>query len=461
MAILDFMNNPQDTEEAALAQNPQTLGVLGNIANSVDSFNLGSRDQIANGTSPGAQDAPQAPVSDSQASVDAGSASTPTESNASQDAPQGDFLSGLAKGFANALANPDVINTLGAFGDSLAGDKAGYQANMNAYTQRMDARRQEAAAQAKSKADQSWREQQALTNSLYDQYTPESVANFRSSGDYTKLVPNQKYTQSQQRLQQADTRLGQSGQTVDISQQNANTRQQQVAQTGQYQTAQLAQGQQRLDDASSKWGDEKQLKAQDKQDKEDAKSTEQWEAQQKTIDSTESALSSAKAIVNDENFDGFFGPVAGRLPNITPGSQALSSRFTNLKSQQFLQGIQSLKGMGALSDAEGAKISAAQGRIFNPDGSVNQKISAAEARDAVNEIVDTYQSGLAKARAIQGTQKAPKYAAAAQAAVANSGLSDDEKSQGYSIATNPNDGSRWVVSAANGSGKRTPVRKLN
>lgn len=456
MAILDFMNNASGEDEA-LAQNPQTLGVLSNIANSVDPFGLGSTQQIADGQSPGVQAPAQAPVSDSQAS-----------SGSSDANPQGDtsnteksFLGGVLNGFANALSNPDVINTLGAFGDSLAGDKAGYQANMNAYTQRMDDRRKETAAQAKAKVDQSWREQQALTNSLYDQYTPESVAQFRSTGDYTKLVPNYKYQQAQTRLEQGDTRLGQSGQTVNINQQNANTRQQQVTQTGQYQNTQLAQGQQRLDNAQAKWGDEKQIKAQDKQDKVDEKSTEQWEAQQKTIDSTQGALDSAKAIAADDDFNGFFGPVAGRLPNITPGSQALASRFNMLKSQQFLQGIQSMKGMGALSDAEGAKISAAQARLFNADGTVNQKISASEAREAMGEIINTYESGLAKAKAIQGTTKAPKYAAAAQAAVASAGLSDDEKAQGYSIATNPNDGSRWVVSAAGSNGKRTPVRKLN
>lgn len=178
MAFLDWaIANPQETE--LLAQNPQALQVLGSIANSIPPVEEAPMEQPA--------PAMAAPVAQQE----------PVQ----EEAPQGEgFLTGLAKGFMNAMSNPDVINTLGAFGASMGNDRQGYESNMNAYVNRLESRRKEEADRQFAQVQNNQRERMAEVNALYDSYTPESVAQFQATGDYSVLVPNKKYELAEGRL---------------------------------------------------------------------------------------------------------------------------------------------------------------------------------------------------------------------------------------------------------------------
>ena len=186
MAILDWVNaNPQETE--LLAQNPQALQVLGSIANSIP---------------PAQEPAPVAePVMEQPAPVMVAPVAQ-QEPVMQEEAPvqEEGFLTGLAKGFMNAMSNPDVINTLGAFGASMGNDRQGYESNMNAYVNRLESRRKEEADRQFAQVQNSQRERMAEVNALYDSYTPESVAQFQATGDYSVLVPNKKYELAEGRL---------------------------------------------------------------------------------------------------------------------------------------------------------------------------------------------------------------------------------------------------------------------
>lgn len=178
MAVLDWLNANQQVVPEELQNNPQALSVIGEIANSV----------------------PPAPVQQEPVQEEGG------------------FLSGFMDGLTKAVTNPDVINSLSAFGAAMGNDRQGYDANMNAYVNRLDARRQEAANAAAKAEERSWQEKQAYTSSLYDSYTPESVAAYLSSGDPSVLVQNARTTYNQRTLDLQERRLNQAVEDGDLRQ---------------------------------------------------------------------------------------------------------------------------------------------------------------------------------------------------------------------------------------------------
>lgn len=126
-------------------------------------------------------------------------------------------------------------------------------------------------------------------------------------------------------------------------------------------------------------------------------------------DDTIKKLESTNGVINQiEGHDAFgrsFGAVQGRLPNITEGSQEVVSLFNQLFSQQFLDNIKLMQGMGALSNAEGAKISAAQAALLDADGKLNQTLSEDFVKKQLKIIKDTNDAGMQKAKQKQNQRK--------------------------------------------------------
>ena len=89
---------------------------------------------------------------------------------------------------------------------------------------------------------------------------------------------------------------------------------------------------------------------------------------QQAMDSITSALGSIGQIKNSNYYkksldqEGWYntkiGTASGKAMSVVPGTEAydFNALVDQLKSQQFLQNIQNMRGMGALSDAEGKKI---------------------------------------------------------------------------------------------------------
>lgn len=110
-------------------------------------------------------------------------------------------------------------------------------------------------------------------------------------------------------------------------------------------------------------------------------------------DTLDQTLDTASRVLNSPGFDKYFGVSMTKLPGVgtIPGTDAADTEalVNTLSSQGFLTSIQQMKGMGALSDAEGKKISSAI-------ASLDSKQSDKSARAAVNTIISVTQA--AKAR---------------------------------------------------------------
>lgn len=106
-------------------------------------------------------------------------------------------------------------------------------------------------------------------------------------------------------------------------------------------------------------------------------------------DTLDQTLDTASRVLNSPGFDKYFGVSMTKLPGIgtLPGTDAADTEalVNTLSSQGFLTSIQQMKGMGALSDAEGKKISSAI-------ASLDSKQSDKSARAAVKTIISVTQA---------------------------------------------------------------------
>ncbi|HAY5600986.1 TPA: acyltransferase [Escherichia coli] len=96
-------------------------------------------------------------------------------------------------------------------------------------------------------------------------------------------------------------------------------------------------------------------------------------------------IETATKVLNSPGFTGYFGtnlnPLSSRF---IPGTEAADTEtlVDTLKSQGFLSGIQQMKGMGALSNAEGQK-------VMDAIGSLSPNQSEKSARAAIKTIIKT------------------------------------------------------------------------
>ncbi|HIA4436247.1 TPA: phage DNA ejection protein [Escherichia coli] len=103
------------------------------------------------------------------------------------------------------------------------------------------------------------------------------------------------------------------------------------------------------------------------------------------MDNLSRTLETATKVLNSPGFTGYFGtnlnPLSSRF---IPGTEAADTEtlVDTLKSQGFLSGIQQMKGMGALSNAEGQK-------VMDAIGSLSPNQSEKSARAAIKTIIKT------------------------------------------------------------------------
>ncbi|MBW1526022.1 DNA injection protein [Escherichia coli] len=103
------------------------------------------------------------------------------------------------------------------------------------------------------------------------------------------------------------------------------------------------------------------------------------------MDNLSRTIDTATKVLNSPGFTGYFGtnlnPLSSRF---IPGTEAADTEtlVDTLKSQGFLSGIQQMKGMGALSNAEGQK-------VMDAIGSLSPNQSEKSARAAIKTIIKT------------------------------------------------------------------------
>lgn len=115
--------------------------------------------------------------------------------------------------------------------------------------------------------------------------------------------------------------------------------------------------------------------------------TDKVDAYNSGMDTMTRTIDTANKVLNSPGFTGYFGtnlnPLSSRF---IPGTDAAdtSALVDTLRSQGFMSGIQQMKGLGALSNAEGQKVMDAIGNL-----SANQ--SEKSARAAIKTIINTTQ----------------------------------------------------------------------
>ncbi|SQB80151.1 DNA transfer protein [Escherichia coli] len=104
------------------------------------------------------------------------------------------------------------------------------------------------------------------------------------------------------------------------------------------------------------------------------------------MDNLSRTIETATKVLNSPGFTGYFGtnlnPLSSRF---IPGTEAADTEtlVDTLKSQGFLSGIQQMKGMGALSNAEGQK-------VMDAIGSLSPNQSEKSARAAIKTIIKNH-----------------------------------------------------------------------
>lgn len=111
-----------------------------------------------------------------------------------------------------------------------------------------------------------------------------------------------------------------------------------------------------------------------------------------TVNVQKSAL---QAMLNDPAVDDIFGTVAGATPSIRQSSVDAEARLGQIKGGAFLQAIQSMRGMGALSNAEGEAATRAATAL-------NLRMSPEAAKEEMRRMMAVLDAG--QERALRGTQ---------------------------------------------------------
>lgn len=121
----------------------------------------------------------------------------------------------------------------------------------------------------------------------------------------------------------------------------------------------------------------------------EAAKAERYDTVASQVDSADRAIKTAQSIINSPGFTGYFGvnvnPFGSRF---LPGTDAsdTSAIVDTLKSQGFMSGIQQMRGMGALSDAEGRK-------VMDAIGSLDSGMSEKQAKKSIEGIIETFEQG--------------------------------------------------------------------
>lgn len=422
MNILDFASNTE--EEEVLKTNPQSYQVIGEVVNSAvqgDGPAMNYQPNMNQGTV--LQDvigAEQSQLANEEQQVAQQASDVAQQEQAVQQEEGGvmSFLGGLAKGFSEVMTNPDVLTGLNSFSAAMRGDINSYNAYQNAYAERMENRAQQRAAAAQKQRDNEAANTRAMQEQLWKQYTPESVAEFQRTGDYGVLMENEA------------TKMAREAHNTDVAYkgwQMANTEKQQNLEQGNkdrdynLESEKFGYSQEKDVNESLNKGAQQQtenaqkdrsLDIQEKQadatlaanqKKADLEAKERQEKIDSNLRSSQRTLETVGSILSNDSLDRTFGFIGGHTPNLTTGSQSIISQMNQLKGQQFLEGIADMKGMGALSDAEGAKIAAASAALFDENGNINQKLSPEFVKTQLGIIQATTQDAIERYKAKGGS----------------------------------------------------------
>ncbi|KHT21020.1 phage DNA ejection protein [Pectobacterium brasiliense] len=113
--------------------------------------------------------------------------------------------------------------------------------------------------------------------------------------------------------------------------------------------------------------------------------TDKADAYNTSMDTMSRTIDTANQVLNSPGFTGYFGtninPFSSRF---IPGTDAAdtSALIDTLRSQGFMSGIQQMKGLGALSNAEGQK-------IMDAIGNLSSSQSENSAKNSINTIIST------------------------------------------------------------------------
>lgn len=136
------------------------------------------------------------------------------------------------------------------------------------------------------------------------------------------------------------------------------------------------------------------------------------------IDTLSRTIDTATKVLNSPGFTGYFGtnlnPLSSRY---IPGTDAADTEalVDTLKSQGFMSGIQQMKGMGALSNAEGQK-------VMDAIGNLSASQSEKSARAAINTIISTTQRAQQRMQQKYGKDIQPQSSSQSQAQISDDDL---------------------------------------
>lgn len=139
---------------------------------------------------------------------------------------------------------------------------------------------------------------------------------------------------------------------------------------------------------------------QDLQAKADEKQQTLQTQAQGRVASFESALDTLDLLSNHPGKKDVVGAVTGGVMSVIPGTNAagFASQLETFKAQTFIPQVAALKGMGALSDAEGKKLTAAVGAL-------DVKMKPAEFDASVSRIKSDLEAAKQRAMKMPGTGK--------------------------------------------------------
>jgi hypothetical protein len=116
-------------------------------------------------------------------------------------------------------------------------------------------------------------------------------------------------------------------------------------------------------------------------------------AKQSAADTAQDSINLIDSIITDPNLGSITGMFQGRLPAMTQAGTDLEVKVEQLQGQAFLQAFESLKGGGAITEAEGKAATAATARL-------NRRQSDTAYVQALNELKTILERG--KRRSIAG-----------------------------------------------------------
>lgn len=102
-------------------------------------------------------------------------------------------------------------------------------------------------------------------------------------------------------------------------------------------------------------------------------------------------LATIQSLEDDPKLDGILGPVSSRMWNVSGDANRVQSKMDQINGQTFLQAFNSLRGGGAITDAEGAKATQAFARL-------NAAQNPKDYRDALAELRGIVNAGVSRAK---------------------------------------------------------------